>query len=34
MKVLIDYELVYDVWSLLFCVLRMDNATLTNKDYT
>jgi hypothetical protein len=28
----IDYELVYDVWSLLFCVLRM-NEPLTNSSY-
>jgi len=30
----IDYELVFDVWSLLFCVLRMDEPSLKNIDYT
>lgn len=29
----IDYELVWDVWSLGFCCLRMDHPNLTNKDY-
>lgn len=26
----VDYELAYDVWSLLFCVLRMDEPNLSN----
>ena len=29
----IDYELVFDVWSLMFCILRMDNPAFTNQDY-
>ncbi len=34
MRVIIDYELVYDVWSLMFCILRMDDPNLRNEDYT
>lgn len=33
MRVAIDYELVYDVWSLMFCILRMDDSSLRNEDY-
>ena len=29
----IDYELVWDIWSLAFCCLRMEHPKLTNADY-
>ena len=33
MRIAIDFELVYDVWSLMFCILRMEEPTLLNDDY-
>lgn len=29
----IDYELVWDVWSLAFCCLRMDEPSINNAAY-
>jgi hypothetical protein len=31
--IVIDLELVYDIWSLLFCCIRSKVPTLTNSDY-